>query len=41
MYKKIKDDFSLIISNALTYNMPKDQPSYRAKILNIVGLKAI
>jgi hypothetical protein len=30
-------DFDLLISNALKYNMPKDQPHYQAKLLNILG----
>lgn len=34
-------DFELIISNAVKYNMPKDQPHYQARILNILGHHAI
>jgi hypothetical protein len=37
MYESILNDFKLIIKNAFTYNMPKDQPHYQAKILNIMG----
>ena len=34
-------DFDLLVSNALKYNMPKDQPHYQARILNILGSYAI
>ena len=34
---EIKRDFELIVSNALKYNMPKDQPHYQARILNVLG----
>ncbi len=36
-WEGIRKDFQLIISNALKYNMPKDQPHYQARILNILG----
>jgi hypothetical protein len=38
-YSLIKQDLELLVNNALQYNMPKDEPHYRAKILLIVGLK--
>ncbi len=30
-------DFDMLISNALKYNMPKDQPHYQARLLNVLG----
>ena len=37
----ISKDFHLLISNALKYNMPKDQPHYQARILKILGQHTI
>jgi hypothetical protein len=39
--ENLQKDFELIRSNALKYNMPKDQPHYQARILNILGSYAI
>lgn len=39
--QRVLDDFQLIVSNALKYNMPKDQPHYQARILNILGRHAL
>ena len=36
-YELLLQDFNLLIDNALKYNMPKDQPHYQAKILNVTG----
>lgn len=38
-YELIKADLELLVDNALKFNMPKDEPHYRAKILLIVGSK--
>ena len=35
----IKEDLELIVQNAMSFNMPKDEPHYRARILLICGLK--
>lgn len=35
--KTIKNDFQLIISNALKFNMPKDAAHGQAKILKVLG----
>lgn len=38
-YVLMKEDLELIVQNAITFNMPKEDPHYRAKILLIVGSK--
>ena len=38
---KITQDLNLIVENALQYNMPKDDAYFQAKILNILGNKAL
>ena len=35
-YAKILDDITLISKNAMIFNMPKDEPHYRAKIMLII-----
>lgn len=39
--QKIEEDFNLIVSNALKYNMPKDLPHKSAKIMKIMGDTAL
>ena len=36
-YESILNDLRLLVSNALCYNMPNDDPYYRAKILYILA----
>lgn len=36
-YELMMKDFDLLINNALKYNMPKDQPHYQARLLNVMG----
>lgn len=40
-FKKLSSDFNLIVSNALKFNMPKDTAHVQAKILKILGEKAL
>jgi hypothetical protein len=40
-YKSIYFDFNLIVNNALKFNMPKDPAHVQAKILKILGEKAL
>jgi len=40
-FKMIESHFQLIISNALKFNMPKDAAHGQAKILKILGEKAL
>jgi hypothetical protein len=38
-YELLLADLELIVKNAMTFNMPKDEPHYRSKLLLIVGSK--
>lgn len=38
-YELIRADLELLVKNAMTFNMPKDEAHYRAKILLVVGTK--
>jgi predicted nucleotidyltransferase len=38
-YELMKADLELLVRNAMTFNMPKDEAHYRAKILLVVGTR--
>jgi hypothetical protein len=38
-YDLMKADLELLVKNAMTFNMPKDEAHYRAKILLVVGIR--
>lgn len=40
-FRQLSSDFNLIISNALKFNMPQDPAHVQAKILKILGEKAL
>lgn len=38
-HELIRNDLELLVRNAMTFNMPKDEAHYRAKILLVVGTR--
>ena len=38
---RITDDFNRMAYNAMTFNMPSDEPYYRMKILYFLGRKIL